>query len=62
MGMPYPGVLQFIGQELLYDEVAGIIVCVLIPIAIAQLRHQFARCIAQMQWNRLVARLTLPQS
>ena len=55
--MPDAVVFQFVGQELLADEVARIVVGILVVFALAQLLHQFGGGIAQLNGNRQVAGL-----
>ena len=43
---PDAAVFQFVGQELLLDEVAGVVVGVLLLLAVAQLLHQLGGRIA----------------
>lgn len=54
--LPDTAVFQFVGQELLLDEVAGVVVGVLVLLAVAQLLHQLGGRIAQVQGDGEVAR------
>ena len=53
--MPDAAVFQVVGQELLADEIAGIVVGVFIVAAVTELFHQFGGGVAQVQGNGQVA-------
>ena len=55
LSVPQTFVHQCIGEILLGRKVAGEVVRILIAIMIAQLFHQFCRCITDRQRHRLVA-------
>ena len=57
--LPDAAVFQFVGQELLAHEVAGVVVGIFIVVAIAKLFHQFGGGVAQVQGNGQVAGLPL---
>lgn len=53
--MPEAEIRDGIGQELLADEVAGVVVSVKVALAVAHLFHQRGRRVAQMQGYGQVA-------
>ena len=56
--VPDAAVFQIVGQELLADEVAGIIMGIFIVVAVAELFHQLGRGVSQMQGDGQVTCLS----
>ena len=55
--VPYTLVLDIVGQILLHDEMAWVVVGILVSVVVAQLLHQLGWSVAQGQGHRQVARL-----
>ena len=53
--VPKACTLEYIGHKLLFDEMVGKIMCILISFAISQIVHQFGWSIAQVQWYWQIA-------
>ena len=55
---PPPGLFEGVGQILLVDKVAGVVVGILVVFAVVEFFHQLGGCVAQMQRDGQVAGFT----
>ena len=53
--MPEMLILHAVGEILLWCEMPGIVVRILVAVVVSELGHQLCRCIADVHWYRLVA-------